>query len=49
MLWTQQSQPGRTEDRTRQSRERSAGHRTFPVGLLYVITIIVVLAMASRL
>jgi hypothetical protein len=53
MSWTERLQPGRTrwstESVERKLARRFARHRTFLVGLLYVITIIVVLMIVSRL
>jgi len=44
-----ESEGGASQSVVRKVARRFGGHRTFLVGLLYVITIIVVLAIVSRL
>ena len=44
-----ENEGGARQSVERNAAERLAGHRTFLIGFLYVITIILVLAIVSRL
>lgn len=48
-LAASENEGGTVQSVERKVARRFAGHHTFPVGLLYVITIIVVLMIVSRL